>query len=39
MAFNVGLHISFDNMQDWKGIWNKAGEVNIAKEGGVNRLF
>jgi hypothetical protein len=39
MALNVGLHVSFDNMQDWKVIWEKVGEVNITKEGGVNRFF
>jgi hypothetical protein len=27
MALNVGLDVSFDNM-DWKGIREKAGEVN-----------
>jgi hypothetical protein len=33
-----GLHVLFDNMQAWKGMREKAGEVNITKEGG-NRLF
>jgi hypothetical protein len=28
IALNVGLDVSFDNMQDWKGIREKAGEVN-----------
>jgi hypothetical protein len=27
MVLNVGLDVSFDKMQDWKGIWEKAGEV------------
>jgi hypothetical protein len=29
MALNVGLSISFDNMYDWKGIWEKAGKVKL----------
>jgi hypothetical protein len=28
MALNVGLDVSFDNMEEWKGIRNKAVEVN-----------
>jgi hypothetical protein len=28
-ALNVGLDVSFDSMQDWKGIWMEAGEVKI----------
>jgi hypothetical protein len=31
MALNVGLTVSFDNMWDWKGIGEKAGEVNNTK--------
>jgi hypothetical protein len=31
MALNVGLDASLDNMQDWKGIREKAGEVNSTK--------
>jgi hypothetical protein len=27
MALDIGLEVSFDNIQDWKGIWDKAGEV------------
>jgi hypothetical protein len=42
MALNVGLGVSVDNMQDWKGTWEKAGEVNSRKsyitngEGSIN---
>jgi hypothetical protein len=28
MAVNIGLDMSFDNMWDWKGIREKATEVN-----------
>jgi hypothetical protein len=28
MALKIGLDVSFDNMQDWKGIMEKTGEVN-----------
>jgi hypothetical protein len=28
MLLNVGLDVSFDNMQDWKVIREKVGEVN-----------
>jgi hypothetical protein len=31
MASNIGLDISFGNMEDWKGVWKKAGEVNTIK--------
>jgi hypothetical protein len=31
MALNFGLGASFDNMQDWEGILEKAGEVNSTK--------
>jgi hypothetical protein len=31
MAINVGLDASFDNMWDWKGIWEETGEVNNMK--------
>jgi hypothetical protein len=31
MALNVGFDVSFGNMQDWKGIREKAGEVNSAE--------
>jgi hypothetical protein len=31
VASNFGLDISFDNMQDWKGIGEKVGEVNSTK--------
>jgi hypothetical protein len=27
IALNVGLDESFDNMQDWKGIWEEEEEV------------
>jgi hypothetical protein len=27
MALNAGLDVSFDKMQDWKGIREKVGEV------------
>jgi hypothetical protein len=30
MALNVGLGVSFDNMQGWKGTGEKAGEVTKA---------
>jgi hypothetical protein len=28
MVLHVSLSISFNNMEDWKGIWEKAEEVN-----------
>jgi hypothetical protein len=28
---NVGLDVLFCNMQDWKGIWEKAHEVDSTK--------
>jgi hypothetical protein len=31
MTLNTGLDASFDNVQDWKGIREKAGEVNSTK--------
>jgi hypothetical protein len=31
IALNLGLDVPLDNMQDWKGIREKAGEVNSAK--------
>jgi hypothetical protein len=31
MGIDVGLDVSFDNMFDWKGILEKAGEVKIRK--------
>jgi hypothetical protein len=31
MALNISLDASFSNMRDWKGIWEKAGEVNSMK--------
>jgi hypothetical protein len=31
MALNVGLDVSFDNMKDWKGILERAGDVNSTK--------
>jgi L-rhamnose isomerase len=31
MAVSVGLDIPFDNIQDWKGIREKAKEVNRTK--------
>jgi hypothetical protein len=31
MALNVDLDTSFDNMYDWKGIWEKTVEVNSTK--------
>jgi hypothetical protein len=31
MALNVGRDISFDNMWEWKGIRDKAGEVNSTR--------
>jgi hypothetical protein len=31
MALNVGLDVSFDNMKDWRGIREKAGEPNNTK--------
>jgi hypothetical protein len=29
MALNVGLTVTFDNMYDWNGIWEKAGKVKL----------
>jgi hypothetical protein len=31
MALNVSLGTSFDNTQEWKGIWGKLGEANSMK--------
>jgi hypothetical protein len=31
MALHISLAASFNNVQDWKGVWNKAGEVTIQK--------
>jgi hypothetical protein len=31
MALNFSLSISFDNMCYWKGIWEKAREINSMK--------
>jgi hypothetical protein len=31
MVLNVALDVFFDNMQDWKRIREKAGEVNSTK--------
>jgi hypothetical protein len=31
MALYVGPYVSFNNMQDRKGMWKKAGEVNSMK--------
>jgi hypothetical protein len=31
MALIVGLCVSFNNMLDWKGILEKAGEINSAE--------
>jgi hypothetical protein len=31
MALNIGLDVSFDNISDWNGIPQKAGEVNSTK--------
>jgi hypothetical protein len=31
MSMIVGLNASFDNMLDWRGIWQKVGEVNSKK--------
>jgi hypothetical protein len=28
MAINAGNNTSFDNLEDWKGTWEKGGEVN-----------
>jgi hypothetical protein len=39
MAFNIGPRVSFDKMQDRKGMCEKAGKANIAKEEGGNRFF
>jgi hypothetical protein len=38
MALNIDLDVSFDNMQDWKGIGQKAGEVNNT-EGYIKMRF
>jgi hypothetical protein len=29
MALNVGFTVSFDNMYDWKGIWEEARKVKL----------
>jgi hypothetical protein len=31
IALNTGLYTLFNNMQDWKGIWEKGGGVNSTK--------
>jgi hypothetical protein len=31
MALNFGLDASYDSMQDWKGIQEKAGEFNSTR--------
>jgi hypothetical protein len=31
LARNVGLGVSLDNTQDWKGIWDKEGVLNVMK--------
>jgi hypothetical protein len=31
MAFNVGVDTPFDNMSNWKPMWEQAGEVNNTK--------
>jgi hypothetical protein len=31
MSLNIGLDASFDNMQNWKGIREKAEDVNSMK--------
>jgi hypothetical protein len=31
MTLNVSLDASFSNMWDWKGTWEKVGEVNNMK--------
>jgi hypothetical protein len=28
MVLKVGLTVSFGNIQDYKGIWEKAGKIN-----------
>lgn len=38
MTLNVGLDVSFDNMQDCKRIREKAGEVNKYKSLHMTRL-
>lgn len=30
IALYTGLDVSFENIQSWKGIWEKAGEVNTS---------
>jgi hypothetical protein len=35
MALNVGLDVSFDNIQNWKGIREKAGELTVLKLVGI----
>jgi hypothetical protein len=32
MPINFDLKISFNNMEDWKGIWSEAREVNSTKD-------
>jgi hypothetical protein len=39
MASSVGLDVSFDNLQDWKGVQEKAGEVNSKKAYVTNDEF
>jgi hypothetical protein len=31
VALIIGLYVSFNNILDWKGILEKAGEINSAK--------
>jgi hypothetical protein len=31
MALNVGLGVTFDNIWDWKGMLEKAGEIKCTK--------
>jgi hypothetical protein len=31
MAFNFGLYAPFENMYNWKGIWEKEGEIDCTK--------
>jgi hypothetical protein len=31
MVLNTGLDSSFDNMQEWKGIWEKATGIKSTK--------
>jgi hypothetical protein len=39
MALNVGLNASFGNIQNWKGIWDKAREVNNAEAYVINYVI